>query len=54
MTFLRHYQQRYARILDLPSFGVVSMEALFEKVKDVAVMKEKLGNGGKRFYLMAV
>ncbi|KAG0576705.1 hypothetical protein KC19_5G101500 [Ceratodon purpureus] len=51
---VKAYQQRYARILDLPSFGVVSMEALFEKVKDVAVIKEKLENGGKRFYLMAV
>ncbi|KAG0576701.1 hypothetical protein KC19_5G101100 [Ceratodon purpureus] len=51
---VKAYQQRYARILDLPSFGVVSMEALFEKVKDVAIIKEKLENGGKRFYLMAV
>lgn len=27
-----HYKQRYARVLDLPSFGVDSLEALFEKV----------------------
>ena len=30
--FVKAYQQRFARILDLPSFGVVTTEALFEKV----------------------
>lgn len=30
--FITAYQQRFARTLDLPSFGVVSLEALFDKV----------------------
>lgn len=30
--FIKAYQQRYARVLDLPSFGVDSLDALFGKV----------------------
>ena len=30
--FITAYQQRFARTVDLPSFGVVSLEALFDKV----------------------
>lgn len=49
-NFIRVYQQRYARTLDLSSFGVESVNSLLAKVKDVAVIKDVRGN----FFLTAV
>jgi hypothetical protein len=52
--FVKAYQQRYARALDLSSFGVESVDALFGMVKDVAVVKEKTDTGLKISVLTAV
>lgn len=52
--FVKAYQQRYARALDLSSFGVESVDALFGMVKDVAVIKEKMETGLKISVLTAV
>ncbi|CAK9860611.1 unnamed protein product [Sphagnum jensenii] len=38
--FLSLYKQRYTRDIDLKGFGVENLESLFQKVKDVAVIKE--------------
>ncbi|CAM6013820.1 unnamed protein product, partial [Sphagnum balticum] len=38
--FLNLYRQRYTRDIDLKGFGVENLESLFQKVKDVAVIKE--------------
>jgi len=38
--FLTLYRQRYTRDIDLKGFGVENLESLFQKVKDVAVIKE--------------
>ncbi|CAM6035965.1 unnamed protein product [Sphagnum compactum] len=40
--FLNLYRQRYTRDIDLKGFGVENLESLFQKVKDVAVIKEDL------------
>eukprot|EP01018_Ginkgo_biloba_P035216 Gb_27480 [translate_table: standard] len=49
--FLNLYQQRYARDLDYSVFGVKELEALLEKVRDVAIMEEEQGT--KRKFLVA-
>jgi hypothetical protein len=38
--FLTLYRQRYTRDIDLKGFGVENLESLFQKVKDVAVIKQ--------------
>ncbi|CAM6066658.1 unnamed protein product [Sphagnum tenellum] len=38
--FSNLYKQRYTRDIDLKGFGVENLESLFQKVKDVAVIKE--------------
>jgi hypothetical protein len=54
-TFVELYKNRYARTLDFHSFGVTTLEALFQKVKDVAVLKERAGMGdAKEVYVAAV
>ncbi|KAG0629155.1 hypothetical protein M758_1G081000 [Ceratodon purpureus] len=53
-AFVKHYVQRYARPLDLPSFGVDSLEGLFQKVKDVAVLKENGDAPSKEIFVVAV
>lgn len=50
-SFLKLYQQRYSHDLDLSSFGVSDLDLLFEKVQDVAVVKEEQGT--KRKFLIA-
>lgn len=54
--FVKFYQQRYARVLDLSSFGVDSLDALLGKVNDVAVVKEIMDTttGLMSYYLTAV
>lgn len=55
--FVKIYQQRYTRVLDLQNLGVDSLETLFQKFKDVAVLKEKpVGgeSGGKELVVSAV
>jgi hypothetical protein len=39
-NFLMLYKLRYTHDIDLSMFGVENLEALLEKVKDVAVIKE--------------
>jgi hypothetical protein len=41
------YQQRYGSSVDLQYLGVDSLDALFQKVKDVAILKEKIVKGDK-------
>ena len=41
ITFLRLYRQRYSHELDLMSLHVDNLEMLFEKVKDVVLIKEE-------------
>ncbi|KAL2623038.1 hypothetical protein R1flu_003243 [Riccia fluitans] len=43
-TFLPLYEQRYSRPLNSPSFGVQGLEALIEKVGDVAIVTEDPDN----------
>lgn len=50
-SFLRLYQERYSRDLDVSSFGVVELESLLEKVQDVAVVIEEQGT--RRKFLVA-
>jgi hypothetical protein len=45
--FMKLYQQRYGDAVDLKKLGVDSLDALFQKVKDVAVLKEKIVKGDK-------
>ncbi|GLJ18748.1 hypothetical protein SUGI_0334640 [Cryptomeria japonica] len=49
-SFLALYQQRYAKDLDFRLYGVKELEALVEKVKDVAVIREEQGT--KRKYIV--
>lgn len=56
-TFVKLYLQRYARPLELQSFGVDTLEALFQKVKDVAVLKGTAVKGeppSKEVFVVAV
>lgn len=53
------YYQRYTRVLDLQHLGVDSLETLFQKVKDIAVLKEKVVEeegepSGKQLFVVAV
>ncbi|KAJ7571557.1 hypothetical protein O6H91_01G166800 [Diphasiastrum complanatum] len=46
-SFLALYQLRYARHLDYTALGFQTLESLFEKVQDVAVLEEAEGSGRK-------
>lgn len=51
-SFSTLYQQRYAKELDYSTFGVQELEALIEKVRDVALI-EKEHDGTDRKFLVA-
>lgn len=47
-AFVKHYVQRYARPLDLPSFGVDSLEGLFQKVLSSATKSVPCASYGRQ------
>lgn len=51
-SFSTLYQQRYAKELDCSIFGVQDLQALIEKVRDVAVIEEE-HDGTERKFLIA-
>jgi len=50
-SFLTLYQQRYAKELDYSIFGVKELEALIEKVRDVALIEEEHDGSERRFLI---
>jgi len=50
-NFSTLYRQRYTKDLDYKVFGVKELEALFQRVRDVAVVMEERGT--KRKFVVA-